>query len=53
MNSAQNLKPEAKKKKKKHLKLKINNIINDIDKSIYEINRNNRDGSVLRMFKKK
>ena len=36
------------KKNKKKLKLKINNIIVDIDKSIYEINKNNDNKVFLR-----
>jgi hypothetical protein len=52
-SSSNNVKPSdgKKKKKKKQLKLKIKNIMNDIDKSIYEINDRN-GGSVLHQFKK-
>jgi len=39
---------EGKKKHKKKLKLKINNILADIDKSIYEINKNSDNKVVLK-----
>lgn len=42
------LKEKVKKKNRKKLKLKINNIIADIDKSIYEINKNNDNKVVLK-----
>ena len=42
------LKEKALKKNRKKLKLKINNIIADIDKSIYEINKNNDNKVVLK-----
>jgi len=42
------LKEKVMKKNRKKLKLKINNIIADIDKSIYEINKNNDNKVVLK-----
>ena len=33
--------------------MKIKNMINAIDNSIYEINKNNDNGSILRQFRKK
>jgi hypothetical protein len=47
------LKEKIVKKNKKKLKLKINNIIASIDKSIYEINKNNDNKVVLKQFKKR
>ena len=41
-------KEKVMKKNRKKLKLKINNIIADIDKSIYEINKNNDNKVVLK-----